>query len=83
MAVAGRSWVEEVRDAELGGRSDVALALEEQNLVLEKGSADGFEVGACGRQSGLMVDVDLRMEVTAPRSAPLCTSNLSLDQTHQ
>ena len=51
MAVAGRRRVEEVRDAELGGRSDVALALEEQNLVLEKGSADGFEVKIFNRQT--------------------------------
>jgi hypothetical protein len=46
MAVAGRSRVEEVGEAELGSRGDVALALEEQDLVREEGSADRLEVGA-------------------------------------
>jgi hypothetical protein len=51
MAVAGRSWVEEVRDAELSRRGDMALALEEQDLVPEKGIADGFEVKIFNRQT--------------------------------
>lgn len=54
MAVAGRSRVEEVRDAELSGRADMALALEEQDLVPEKGIADGFEVEIFTRQTAGM-----------------------------
>lgn len=47
MAVGCRGRVEPVCQLELGARSDVALALEDDDLVRKEGVADDVKIGLC------------------------------------